>query len=123
MRDAGKRLDHDERFGTLWRRDVKGDLQGAARTLEQYRSRFPHGALAREAAISRVELLLRLSRPEDALVEARSLPDGEGDFWRGVCLAKLGRPEEARGAFDGYLARPNAARRTEALKRRRELTP
>ena len=105
------------------RRDVKGDLQGAARTLEQYRSRFPHGALAREAAISRVELLLRLSRPEDALVEARSLPDGEGDFWRGVCLAKLGRPEEARGAFDGYLARPNAARRTEALKRRRELTP
>jgi hypothetical protein len=25
MRDAGERLDHDERFGTLWRRNVPGD--------------------------------------------------------------------------------------------------
>ena len=103
------------------RRDVSGDLGGAERALDEYRRRFPRGTLSTEAGIARVELLLRLGRPDDALVEARALPEGEGDFWRAVCLAKLGRRDEARGAFDGYLARPDAARRREAQRRRAEL--
>ncbi len=105
------------------RRDVSGDLGGAEHALDEYRRRFPHGTLSAEAAIARVELLLRLGRPNDALVEARALPEGEGDFWRAVCLAKLGRRDEARAAFDRYLARPDAARRREAQRRRAELAP
>jgi hypothetical protein len=103
------------------RRDVSGDLGGAERALDEYRRRFPHGTLSAEAGIARVELLLRLGRPNEALVEARTLPEGEGDFWRAVCLARLGRRDEARGAFDGYLARPDATRRREAQRRRAEL--
>ncbi len=105
------------------RRDVSGDLGGAERALDEYRRRFPHGTLSAEAGIARVELLLRLGRPNEALVEARALPEGEGDFWRAVCLARLGRRDEARGAFDGYLARPDATRRREAQRRRAELAP
>ncbi len=105
------------------RRDVSGDLGGAERALDEYRRRFPHGTLSAEAGIARVELLLRLGRASDALVEARAVPEGEGDFWRAVCLAKLGRRDEARGAFDVYLARPDAARRREAQHRRAELAP
>jgi len=105
------------------RRDVSGDLGGAERALDEYRRRFPHGTLSAEAGIARVELLLRLGRPNDALVEARALPEGEGDFWRAVCLAKLGRRDEARAAFDGYLARPDTTRRREAQRRRAELAP
>lgn len=103
------------------RRDVSGDLGGAEHALDEYRRRFPHGTLSAEAGIARVELLLRLGRPNDALVEAHALPEGEGDFWRAVCLARLGRRDEARAAFDGYLARPDAARRREAQRRRAEL--
>jgi hypothetical protein len=105
------------------RRDVSGDLGGAERALDEYRQRFPRGTLSAEAGIARVELLLRLGRPNEALVEARALPEGEGDFWRAVCLAKLGRRDEARGVLDGYLARPDAARRREAQRRRAELAP
>ncbi len=105
------------------RRDVSGDLGGAERALDEYRRRFPRGTLSVEAGIARVELLLRLGRPNDALVEARPLPEGEGEFWRAVCLAKLGRRDEARAAFDGYLARPDTTRRREAQRRRAELAP
>ena len=106
------------------RRDVSGDLDRAERALDEYRRRFPHGTLSAEAGIARVELLLRLGRPNDALVEARALPEGEGDFWRAVCCsAKLGRRDEARAAFDGYLARPDTTRRREAQRRRAELAP
>jgi hypothetical protein len=105
------------------RRDVSGDLGGAEHALDEYRRRFPHGTLSVEAGIARVELLLRLGRANDALDEARALPEGEGDFWRAVCLAKLGRRDEARAAFDGYLARPDATRLREAQRRRAELAP
>jgi len=103
------------------RRDVSGDLGGAERALDEYRRRFPRGTLSAEAGIARVELLLRLGRPNEALVEARTLPEGEGDFWRAVCLSKLGRRDEARGVFDGYLERPDTTRRREAQRRRAEL--
>jgi ferric-dicitrate binding protein FerR (iron transport regulator) len=103
------------------RRDVKGDLAGAERALAEHRRRYPHGALADEAAGARVELLLRLARPAEALAEAERLTGGDAIFWRGVCLAKLGRRPEAARAFDDYVARPDGKRRAEAVRRRQEL--
>jgi hypothetical protein len=103
------------------RRDVKGDLAGAERALAEHRRRFPAGSLAAEAAGSRVELLLRLGRPEEALAEVSRTGKLEGAYWRAMCLAKLGRREEALRALDEYLARPDGARRAEALRRRAEL--
>jgi len=103
------------------RRDVKGDLAGAEQALAEHRRRFPHGALADEAAGSRVELLLRLGRAAEALAEAEHLTGGDAIFWRAVCLSKLGRREEAVQAFDDYLARPGGKRRAEAARMRAEL--
>ena len=105
------------------RRDVKGDLAGAERALAEHRRRFPRGALALEASGARVELLVRLSRPADALAESAHLVGGEAIFWRAVCLAKLGRTPEAARAFDEYLARPDGKRHAEATRMRRELAP
>jgi hypothetical protein len=68
-----------------------------------------------------VELLLRLGRPEEALAEVSRTGKLEGAYWRAMCLAKLGRREEALRALDEYLARPDGARRAEALRRRAEL--
>jgi len=105
------------------RRDVKGDLAGAERALAEHRRRFPRGALSDEAAGARVELLVRLARPAEALAEAAHLGGGDAIFWRAVCLAKLGRGPEAARAFDEYLARPDGKRHAEAERMRRELTP
>jgi hypothetical protein len=105
------------------RRDVKGDLAGAERALAEHRRRFPGGALSDEATGARVELLVRLARPAEALAEAAHLGGGDAIFWRAVCLAKLGRGAEAARAFDEYLARPDGKRHAEAERMRRELTP
>jgi hypothetical protein len=105
------------------RRDVKGDLAGAERALAEHRRRFPRGALSDEAAGARVELLVRLARPAEALAEAAHLGGGDAIFWRAVCLAKLGRGPEATRAFDEYLARPDGKRHAEAERMRRELAP
>ncbi len=105
------------------RRDVKGDLAGAERALAEHRRRFPRGALAAEAAGARVELLVRLSRPAEALAESAHLGGGDAIFWRAVCLAKLGRTPEAARAFDEYLARPDGKRHAEAAHMRRDLAP
>ncbi len=105
------------------RRDVKGDLAGAERALAEHRRRFPRGALSSEAAGARVELLVRLGRPAEALAEVAHLGGGDAIFWRAVCLAKLGRGPEAARAFDEYLARPEGKRHAEAERMRRELAP
>jgi hypothetical protein len=105
------------------RRDVRGDLAGAEQALAEHRRRFPQGALADEAAGSRVELLLRLGRAAEALAEAEHLAGGDAIFWRAVCFAKLGRRPEAARAFDDYLARPDGKRRAEAARMRAELAP
>lgn len=105
------------------RRDVKGDLAGAERALAEHRRRFPRGALSDEAAGARVELLVRLARPAEALAEAAHLGGGDAIFWRAVCLAKLGRASEAARAFDEYLARPDGKRHAEAERMRREVAP
>jgi hypothetical protein len=105
------------------RRDVKGDFAGAERALEEYRRRFPRGSLSVEAAGSRVELLLQLGRAAEALAESERLPAGEGTFWRGVCLLRLGRRAEAGRALDEYLARGDGKRRAEALRLREKIAP
>jgi hypothetical protein len=105
------------------RRDVKRDLAGAERALAEHDRRFPHGALAPEASVWRIELLLRLGRGDEALAETERLPPDERIYWRAVSFARLGRREEAAHAFDDYLARPDGTRRAEALRRRRELAP
>jgi len=105
------------------RRDVKGDLAGAERLLAEHEKRFPHSGLATEARSARIELLLRLDRPKEALAQAQRLADAEGIYWRAVSLAALGRRGEAREAFDEYLRRPDVQRRREALRKRDELGP
>jgi hypothetical protein len=105
------------------RRDVKGDLAGAERLLAEHEKRFPHSGLAAEARTGRIELLLRLDRPQEALAESQRLTDGEGMYWRAVSLAALGRRSEARAAFDEYLRRADIQRRREALRKRDELGP
>jgi len=61
----------------LWM-DAAGDLERARIGFESYRTRFPHGALRVEAALSLVEILPRLGRHRDALAETdRLLADPE----------------------------------------------
>ena len=103
------------------RRDIKGDIAGAEQALAEHGRRFPGGALGAEAGIARVELLLQLGRASDALAQVDRLPAGEASFWRGVCLARLGRHDEAGRALDEYLRQPGGTRRAEAVRRRREL--
>jgi hypothetical protein len=105
------------------RRDVKGDLAGAERLLAEHEKRFPHSGLATEARTGRIELLLRLDRPAEALAQAQHLADAEAIYWRAVSLAALGRRGEARDAFDEYLRRPDVQRRREARRARDELGP
>ena len=105
------------------RRDVKGDVAGAERLLAEHRRRFPHGALAAEARTIRVELLLRLGRPAEALAETERLADVEAIFWRAVCLDNLGRRDEARRGYDEYLRHGDIERRGEATHKREKLAP
>jgi hypothetical protein len=105
------------------RREVKGDLPGAERALAELRRRFPSGSFASEAGALHVEVLLRLGRAADALAEASRLDGPEAGYYRGLALARLGRADEARRAFDDYLARADGTHRAEARKRRAELGP
>ena len=105
------------------RRDVKGDLAGAERLLAEHERRFPASALATEARSGRIELLLRLARPAEALAEAQRLGGSEAIYWRAVSLAALGRRDEAGAAFEDYLRRPDIRRRREATRELDELRP
>jgi hypothetical protein len=105
------------------RRDVKGDLAGAERLLADHERRFPQSGLAIEARSGRIELLLRLGRPAEALAEAQRLGGSEAIYWRAVSLRALGRGDEARAAFEEYLRRPDIRRRREATRELDELRP
>jgi hypothetical protein len=84
---------------------VEHDARRALRRLDDHERRFPGGALAREAALARVEALLALGRRADALavLDPLALADGQGD--RGVALARgelrasAGRCPAALGDF------------------------
>jgi hypothetical protein len=55
------------------RADVLGDLPGALSALSEHRRRFPDGALASEAELTRLDLLLRLGRRDEVLSESQRL--------------------------------------------------
>ncbi|MEY4546787.1 MAG: hypothetical protein RL685_2982 [Pseudomonadota bacterium] len=55
------------------RRDVLGDTQGALGALGDYRQRFPAGSLRNEVDVSRIELLARLERRQEALSASEQL--------------------------------------------------
>jgi TolA-binding protein len=52
----------------------KHDAPAALAALDEYISRFPNGALAREARVARVDALLMLDRADDALRALEELP-------------------------------------------------
>jgi hypothetical protein len=55
------------------RRDVLGDTEGALGALGDYRQRFPTGSLRNEVDVSRIELLARLERRQEALSASEQL--------------------------------------------------
>jgi tetratricopeptide (TPR) repeat protein len=150
----------------LWR-DNLGQPDRAIAAFEAQRSRFPAGALRREADLSIIELLPRLGRHAEALVETqrflsayprddrkgeiyllrgniyrevfRDLAHAEleysagagakgraGDdsrFFHAVCLEALGKPEDARAAYQAYLRQHPGAHGAEARNRLSKLAP
>lgn len=55
------------------RRDVLGDVEGALGALGDYRQRFPAGSLRNEVDVSRIELLARAKRGQEALQASEQL--------------------------------------------------
>lgn len=55
------------------RRDLLDDPGGALSALDEHRRRFPGGGLHAEVELTRVELLVRMGRPAEALVEVERL--------------------------------------------------
>src|SRR5262249_40230203 len=55
------------------KKDVLSDYAGALDALKTYDARFPNGSLRGEAQVSRVELLGRLGRNDEALAESARL--------------------------------------------------
>jgi tetratricopeptide (TPR) repeat protein len=55
------------------RKDVMSDYAGALEALKTYDARFPNGSLRGEVQVSRVELLGRLGRNDEALAESARL--------------------------------------------------
>lgn len=75
----------------------QGNTSDALAALEEYRSRFPAGALSQEAGRVRLEALIALGHDEEALRVASEL-EGRGAelrVVRGELLAKVGRCREA----------------------------
>jgi ferric-dicitrate binding protein FerR (iron transport regulator) len=146
-------------------RDDVVDLTAALSEFETQRSRFPRGELRTDADRAIIELLPRLGRHAEALVETQSFldaqPDAEdraeirllrGDIYRGIygdamsaereydegaeadgragddsrflhalCLEALGRLDEARAAYQDYLALAGTAHEREARRRMEKL--
>ncbi len=84
-----------------------GRRAAALTTLDEHARRFPHGVLSTEAGLTRIELLTRLGRTEDALdaiEKALSGPIGKergGDLYalRGELLSSRGDCSGANAAF------------------------
>ncbi|MGC4089260.1 MAG: hypothetical protein QM756_15515 [Polyangiaceae bacterium] len=80
----------------------------ALATLEQYAQRFPHGVLATEASITRIELLIRGGQSDAALsaieraLSAAGGREREGDLqaWRAELLAARNDCTAARSALE-----------------------
>jgi tetratricopeptide (TPR) repeat protein len=103
------------------RHDALGDDAGAARALQEYGRRFPHGTLRTEAASSSFEVLSALGRYDEALAASRvALAESSGDqqarlrFLRGRVMQTHLR--DCAGAINEYAAaeRGLGPRRAEA---------
>jgi hypothetical protein len=85
------------------------DPESALAALDDYRVRFPSGALVPEAAMLRAEALLQMGRKGEALAELDRLSLGqmpnsdEHHVLRGELRAAVGRWPEALGDFDSVL--------------------
>jgi hypothetical protein len=93
--------------------NVRGNPTSALAQLDAYRETFPHGVLAREAEVARVDALLRLGHDSEALsvLDAASERNFEGyprpaqlRVLRGELLATLGRCSEAIPIFSGAIS-------------------
>jgi tetratricopeptide (TPR) repeat protein len=88
------------------------DPASALAALDDYRARFPSGALAPEAAMLRAEALLQTGRKGEALAELDRLslaemPNSDERYLlRGELRAAAGRWREAQGDFDVVLHGP-----------------
>jgi ferric-dicitrate binding protein FerR (iron transport regulator) len=146
-------------------RDDMADLDAALAAFEAQRSRYPRGELRTEADRAIIELLPRLGRHAEALVETQSYLDAkpdaddraeirllrgdiyraifqdllsaereydesaeaagrtgdDGRFLRALCLEALGRLDEARLAYQDYLAQNGTAHASEAKRRMERL--
>jgi hypothetical protein len=89
---------------------VQHDGRAALATLDEYRSRFPRGTLAREASVARVETLLALGRRQEALALLDVTPLGslprsnELGMLHAELLAEAGRCREALPLLEAELA-------------------
>jgi hypothetical protein len=92
------------------------DPASALAMLDDYKVRFPRGALAPEAAMLRAEALLQMGRKGDALAELDRLSldqmpnSDERHVLRGELRATVGRWREALGDFDVVLRGHTRAR-------------
>jgi hypothetical protein len=99
---------------------TEGDPGGALAALDQYRSRFPAGTLAREATLARVETLLALDRRDEALrvldtAAIGNLPRARAvRATRGELRAEMGRCTDAVKDFELLLT---ASQRDEYAER------
>ncbi|MFZ5468477.1 MAG: tetratricopeptide repeat protein [Myxococcota bacterium] len=96
---------------------LEHDAQGALATLDLHRQRFPGGQLTDEARLRRLQALIALRRPTDALAELEPLSGA--DFERmprgaetralhGELLLQAGRARDAERVFDELLAGPRS---------------
>jgi hypothetical protein len=95
-----------------WRRG--GHALAALTLLDEHDRRFPHGALAIESRVARAEILLGLSRKQQALAVLDSLPLAnlprarELETLRGELRAQAGRCNEARADLRHVMASTKA---------------
>jgi TolA-binding protein len=88
--------------------ELHGDEDPAAAldSLDAYLSAHPLGLLRKEASIARVEALMRLRRPKDALAVLRAFPFGEGarDAELRVLRAELTAGHDCESAIRDFSA-------------------
>jgi tetratricopeptide (TPR) repeat protein len=97
---------------------VKRDPRAVLETLRRYEARYPRGALAREARLTRIEALLALGRRAEVLrlldAESGTLPrHAELRILHGELLAEAGRCAEAIRHFTAELGAGSARKLAE----------
>jgi TolA-binding protein len=83
---------------------AKDDPTAALEALDRYLNAYPLGLLRKEATSARVEALLKLKRPIDALAALRSYPFGDGarDLELRVLRAELAAGRDCKEALEDF---------------------